>query len=122
MKYLSVSVPVPSLGIKSVGPKLVQPNMAMSLQEILQRFVRGEKVPVGMGDGQYDDGEEDLEKMAHADLVDKAEHAEKMKQVQKQYKKQQRELEAAEKKRLDNLAVEKINADKLAAEKSKVIP
>jgi hypothetical protein len=122
MRYKSVAVPGPSVGAPGIKVKKVQPNMALSLEEILERFTRGESLEIGAGEGQYDDGPEDLEKMAHADLVDKAEAAEAFKGTQKKYKKQEADKAKKEKERLDKLAVEKLAADKLAAEKSKVIP
>jgi len=122
MMYKSVAVPGPSVGAPGIKVKKVQPNMALSLEEILERFTRGESLEIGAGEGQYDDGPEDLEKMAHADLVDKAEAAQEFKETQKKYKKQEADKAKKEKERLDKLAVEKLAADKLAAEKSKVIP
>lgn len=94
---------------------MVQPNMSMSLQEILERFTRGESLDIGK-EPSYDDGDEDLEKMAHMDLVDRQEYANKLKKTQKDFEKQERKKAADEKARLDKLAVDKLVADKKAGE------
>lgn len=79
--------------------------------------MRGEPVNVGK-EPSYDDGPDDLEKLAHADLVDKAEFSEKLKQTQKDYAKQEKTKAAKKQADLDRLAVEKLAAEKLAAEKA----
>jgi len=113
MKYKSIATPPPSPGVKVGGKKRVVPNMALSLEEILRRFTRGEPLEVGK-EGQYDDGPEDLEKMAHADLVDREEFADKLKQTQKRYADQEKKKAEAERARLEALAVEKLAAEKAA--------
>lgn len=116
MKYKSIASPgLPKL-YRPGGKKLVVPNQALSLQEILERFTRGEPLEIGRGEGQYDDGPEDLEKLAHADLVDKAEAADKFAETQRKYKKQEKDKQKAEKERLEKLAVEKLAAEKKTAE------
>lgn len=117
MKYKSIASPEPSVGLKITEPKAVVPNMALSLQEILARFTRGEPLEIGR-EGNYDDGPDDLEKVSHMDLVDKEEYVEKLKATTKQWEKQEKERAQKEKARLDKLAVEKLAADKLAAEKA----
>lgn len=93
MKYKSVACPEPSKGLVITDKKIVVPDMALSLEEILDRFVRGEAVEVGK-EPEYDDGDEDLEKIARMDLVDRAEYVEKLKKVQVDYSTQQKKKEA----------------------------
>lgn len=94
--------------------KAVVPNQSLSLQEILQRFTRGEPLEIGREGATFDDGDEDLEKVKNADLVDKAEFAERMKQTQKNWDKQEKRKADKERERLDKLALDKIVADKKA--------
>lgn len=117
MKYKSIAIPEPSLGVKFTGKKIVVPDQSLSLQEILDRFTRGEPLEIGK-DVQYHESDDDLEKVSHMDLVDKAEFIEKQKETQRAYDKQEKRKAAAEKKRLDELAVSKLAADKLAAEQA----
>jgi len=90
MKFKSVAAPKPQGGKVYKGPKAVVPNMALSLEEIIKRFVRGEKVPVGMGEPMYDDGPEDLEKVRNMDLVDRQEYIDKLKATQARFEKEER--------------------------------
>lgn len=118
MKYRSIATPAPSVGSRTGSKKLVVPNQTMSLEEILKRFTRGESLEIGK-DGTFDDeGDDDLEKVANMDLVDKAEFVDKLKQTQKDFEKQEKEKAHKERRRLDKLAVEKLANDKLAAEKA----
>lgn len=117
MKFKSIASPTPTEGVKVNAKKAVVPNQSMSLREILERFTRGEKLPVGQ-EGTYDDGPEDLEKMGHADLVDKMEFSDKLKQTQKDYALQEKKKAAKKQAELDKLAVEKLAAEKAAAEKA----
>lgn len=117
MKYKSIATPAPSVGHRFTSKKAVVPNMSMSLEEILRRFTRGEKLPIG-NDGNFDDGDDDLEKISHMDLVDREEFTEKLRQTRKAWEHQEREKQKAEKARLDKMAVEKIAAEKIAAEKA----
>lgn len=106
MRYKSIAFPTPSKGVTYEGvKKSVVPNQALTLQQILERFTRGEAVNVAR-DGNYHDGEDDLEKMSHLDLVDKEEYIQKLKTTQKDYEKQERKKvldlkKAAEKQALD---------------------
>lgn len=88
MKYKSISIPAPSLGELGGRKKLVIPNQSLSLQEILERFTRKEALPIGR-DANYHESDDDLEKVAHFDLVDKAEFSAKLSETQKTYKKQE---------------------------------
>lgn len=116
MKYKSICTPDPVIGQVFTDKKAVVPNQALTLEEILKRFTRGEPLEIGREGAQYDDGEEDLEKCKNMDLVDKQEYIDKLKRTQKDFEKQEK---AREKKRLaeiDRLAVEKLAGDKKAAE------
>lgn len=90
MKFRTESIPTPTKGISFAGIKdQVVPDRSMSLKYILERFTRGEAVPVAH---ETSEGvqEEDLEKIRHADLVDKAEYKEKLEEVKKAYDKQEK--------------------------------
>lgn len=102
MEFKSVAIPKRWAGITITEKKLVVPNQAMSLHEILERFTRNEQLPIGK-ETNYDDGEDDLEKMVHLDLVDRAEYVEKLEETQKMYKRQEAQREKAAK---DKIAVE----------------
>lgn len=121
MKYKSIALPQPDEGISFKGvKKITVPDQGLSLREILKRFTRGEPVEVGK-DPQYDEQantEEsiDYEKLAVADLVDKAEYVERLKQVRRDYEKQEKQrqiklkaeaMEAAKKEAAEKLKKEK---------------
>lgn len=91
MKFKSVAIPSPSLGVgcdPKKRPKLVVPNQSMSLREILTRFVRQEALPVehkGVfgSDGSIDPESDsefniDQEKAKGWDLTEKDDFAEKV--------------------------------------------
>lgn len=99
MKFKSVSIPGPSKGSRTSAEKLVVPNQSMSLLEILTRFTRGEQLPVGK-DVVYHESDEDIEKLKHMDLVDRAEYIEKLEQTKKTYEKQERDKEKAEREKI----------------------
>lgn len=67
---------------------LTVPDQAMSLREIIERFVRGESVdaefPV-----QWHESEDDLEKLRYLDPVDKQAYIKKMMEVQERYNEQE---------------------------------
>jgi len=95
--------------------KLTVPNRSMSLQEILERFTRGEPLEVSRGEGTYHEGDTDLEKIAHADLVDREEYTERLRQTQKDYEKQERAKAKKRQQEIDRLAMaEAVAAAKLA--------
>lgn len=118
MKYKSIAAPQLPKGLTFRGKSLVVPNQSMSLEEILSRFTRGEPLEIGREGAQYDDGPEDLEKVSHMDLVDRAEFVDKLKQTQKRYDKQEARKKGEEKTRLEKLAIDKIAAEKKAAEEA----
>lgn len=126
MKYKQSSLPAPSVGDDySKVKSIVVPDQSLSLKDILTRFTRGEPLnvahPVAYGVEGMDT---DLEKLSNADLVDKAEYMDKLKNVQKLYDKQEKAKaakEAADKAAADKLAEQKrirMEAKKLAAKES----
>lgn len=116
MNYKSYALPSPSIGVAISGKKIVVPNQSLSIEEILQRFTRNEALPIGQ-EVQYHESDDDLEKISHMDLVDKAEYAETLKETQRVYKKQEAVKAKAEKDRL--LAEAKAEAKKEAEKASK---
>lgn len=119
MKYLSVACPTQSVGLQIVGKKIVVPNQAMSLEEILRRFVRDESLPIGKDSQYYEDGDEDLEKIPHMDLVDQSEYMDGLKETQKIYKRQEAQREkAARDKIAADFKIQVENDVKKAAEKA----
>lgn len=111
MKFKSYASPAVWPGVKIDGPKIVVPDQAMSLHEILERFTRNEELPIGK-DVQYHESDDDLEKISHMDLVDRAEYVQKLQETQKMYKAQEAKKDKAEKDRL--LAEAKAEAKKEA--------
>lgn len=113
-KYKSIASPEPAKGFVTTEKKMVVPNQSMSLEEILSRFTRGEPLEIGR-DGAFDEeGDDDLEKVSHMDLVDKEEYVDKLKQTKKRYDAQEK---ARAKKAHDEVikqAAEKLAADKKA--------
>lgn len=89
MQFKSRSCPEPSKGQAGGRKRQVVPNQAMSLGEILQRFVRHEPLPVGK-EGVYHEGEDDLSKLDVMDPTEKKEYADRLRQTQREYKEQQR--------------------------------
>lgn len=121
VKFKSVAWPLPSPGKDFQGEeRLTVPDQAMSLQQILDRFVRNEPVAVGK-DVQFDEDPDlgnplnvDLEKLLKMDRVDRDEYFEQVNTLTRQYKKEQ---DAREKKRKKDAldAYVKEQAEKLAA-------
>lgn len=107
MKYLASALSAPIVGQSNFGKKIVVPNQSMSLQEILERFTRGEPLNIGR-DVQYHESDDDLEKLQTKDLVDKAEYVEKMKQTQKDFEKQERRRQKAAADKLISDAAKKL--------------
>lgn len=120
MEFKSVAIPALRPGITIVGKKIVVPNQAMSLEEILRRFVRNESLPIGKDSEYYEDGEDDLEKIPHMDLVDQMEYMDKLKETQKAYKVQESKKAKAEHDRLYNEKVAEIKKEAEKAVKAEV--
>lgn len=90
MKFKVKAIPDPSKGVSFVGVKdECVPDQSMSLLEILTRFTRGETLPVGK-DAVYHESEDDLEKVAHMDLVDKEEFRDKLEETKKAFDRQEK--------------------------------
>lgn len=115
--------PRPIVGQDFKGVKRVTvPKQSMSLQEIVRRFVRREAVPVSQ-DGIYETRFGDLEKLATADIYDRLERAEELRDQISAFNKREKdrvEKEAADKKAADEAAFEKRVADGIAAKKGNV--
>lgn len=116
MKFRSTTIPKPALGADFSKEKVqVVPDQSLSLQEILTRFTRGESLEIGR-EGNFHDSPDDLEKIAHLDLVEREEYIESMKEIQKRYKEQE---EARKKKAIDEevkrLAEAELQKQKAAA-------
>lgn len=119
MKYISIAAPAPSVGSRTGSKKLTVPNQSMSLEEILRRFTRGEPLAIGREGSFNEEVDEDLEKLATRDLVDRQEYVDKLKQKQELFKQQDKARKAAAlEKYMAKKAEEKIMADKKAAEKT----
>lgn len=121
--FKSVAVPEPWAGITIEGPDMVVPNQALSLQEIIERFTRGEALPIEK-EFNYHESDDDLEKIRHMDLVDREEYMSALERVKARYNayEQKKAKEAAEKIEAETRA--KIEAEtraKVAAEKSQQI-
>lgn len=99
--FKSIAFPEPSVGVNYEKEKyIVQPDQSMSLEEIIDRFVRGEPLDVGMttayGDEEIDNPlNVDLEKLVHADLVDRQAYYDQLEELVKTYKKREKESEDA---------------------------
>lgn len=114
MKFKKSAIPEPSKGVdyRKVKDEVV-PDQGMSLKEILERYTRGEALPVGhdtqYGDSPDDDNplDVDVEKIATMDLTEKDEFKKEMQQTVDLYESQQRQRDALEK-------IEKQKADEKA--------
>lgn len=123
IKYIGKAWPTPSKGVDYSDEIVITvPDQSMSLQEILERFTRGESLPIEHegSEGETDLGF-DLEKMRSVDLVDRQEFIDKMKDIQNRYADKERaeknaleQKEQAEKK----AALEKEIREKIELEKS----
>lgn len=129
MKYKSIAIPKPSEGksFKDV-PHITVPDQSMSLEEILQRFTRGEAVPVGQPVEYGSDIEDflnvDLEKIANSDLTEKAEYISQLKEVKIAYERSEKlkakkahDLKIAEQTKLEERRI-RIKAKHLAKQNS----
>lgn len=126
MEFKSVAFPKPKKGMSFKGvKKLTKPQRGISLKEILERFTRNEPVEVGHETQDGSDSDIDLEKLRHADLVDKEEYMNKLKAIQGKYEAQEESKKAARDKAAKEKAKEEENAriekevqDRLAKEKA----
>lgn len=113
MKFIGVAFPAPKGGEKYSGKKLTVPDQSMDLKEILRRFVRNEPVAVGR-EGVYVESEDDLEKVAHLDLVEKDEFIAQQKEKQRRYDRQEKEKERVRLEQVRKEEREKIRAEVVA--------
>lgn len=113
MKFKSIAFPKPQGGEVYTGRKLTVPDQSMGLKEILRRFVRNEAVAVGR-EGVYVESEDDLEKVAHFDLVEKEEFIERQKEKQKRYQAQEKKKDAERLEQIRKEEREKIRAEVVA--------
>lgn len=97
MKYKSVAWPPVQDGEDYTDvPVIVVPDQSMSLNEILERFTRDEPLPVSFdvaegGDENLDNPLNiDLEKLAHADLTEKAEYYDALSELGRKYRDEQK--------------------------------
>jgi len=93
---------------------LTLPNQALSLAEIIERFVRHEPLQIGK-DVSYHESDDDLEKLQRLDPVDRMAYIRKMQDIQDKFKQQEedRRIKLEEKTRaefLENLKKEAQNA------------
>lgn len=110
MKVKANATPKPTMGYTGTTVKLTQPNQGMSLQEILERFTRGETLAIGQP-VQYHESDDDLEKVSHMDLVDKEEYIDKLKQTKKDYEIQERKKASKKEAEIRQAAIDKIAAE-----------
>lgn len=98
MRFVSRACPVSQGGEDYTNvEKIVVPDQGLTLKEILERFTRGEALPVGK-DAQYGDDtmDVDLEKIKHLDLVDRQEFYEKLDEVKQKWQRQEKAKEKTE--------------------------
>lgn len=123
MKYKSVATNVlPWAGVVYTEKVMVVPNMSMSLQEILERFTRGEPLEIGQDTAFDEEGDDDLEKVRHMDLVDREEYINRLKHIRKTFDKQQRKKKKDFEDAARLAAIEEIKAAEKAALAAKEKP
>lgn len=125
MKYKKFAIPQPSLGEDYTNvPVIVVPDQSLSLKDILERFTRDESLPIGQetnyGENEDDDNplHVDLEKLAVADLTEKAEYRETLAAVTKNYERQEKQ-KAFKKAQADKISAENAEAERIEAEVKK---
>lgn len=121
MKFKKSSIPTPDVGISYLGViDQVVPDQSLKLQDILQRFVRKEALPVGHpsrygSDGEIDPESDspfniDQEKARHWDLTEKQEFRDEVMKAREEFesaRKAQEKAEAEKKAKADQEAFEK---------------
>lgn len=106
-------------------PDITLPDQSLSLQEILDRFTRNEPLPVDMG-GEYS-GEDDfdnplnvdIEKLARADITEKAEYYNALEELKKRYMDQEKKVLEEEETARKKAEAERIRAEVLAENQPK---
>lgn len=89
---------------------LTLPNQAMSLQEILERFVRNEPLAIGK-DVNFHESEDDIEKLRRLDPVDRAAYIRKMQEVQDKFNLQEQKRKEAMEEKARKDFLEKLEAE-----------
>jgi len=121
MKRLITYPEVKSKGLDFSKETIVTvPNQAMTIQTIIERFTRGEKLPV-LKEGTYSTKFGDIEKMANMDITEKEEKAAEFRDFvgrEKDYLEKQKADKAARQK----AAREKREADLINKVKSSLKP
>lgn len=123
MRYKSVASNfLPWAGVVYNEKVMVVPNMSMSLQEILERFTRGEPLEIGQDTTFDEEGNDDLEKVRHMDLVDREEYINRLKHTRKTFDKQQKKKKKEFEEAARLAAIEEIKAAEKAALRAKETP
>lgn len=126
MQFKGKAIPAISVGVDFTDEEdLLQPDQGLSLKDILERFTRGEALPVGKNgtfgsDDEHEVFSVDLEKLMYADLVDKSAYYDKLTEIRKKAneediarQKAQRQAQADETEKLIQKRI-RIEARKLA--------
>jgi len=110
MKKLVLYRKVQPKGLDFSKEKVVTvPNQAMTIETIIERFTRGERLPV-QHEGSYSTKFGDLEKLKNLDITEKEERAEQLKNFVG------REKEYSDKIKADKAAKVKASRDKREAD------
>lgn len=88
LAFKSVAYPIGKHAQTNFGPDMTVPNQALSLEEIVARFTRMEPLAIGK-QVNYHESEDDLEKVAGMDPVDKAMFLAKLKRVEERWNDQE---------------------------------
>lgn len=118
MKFLAIASPAPSAGLVIKCPKITVPDQSMSLQEILERFVREQPLAIGKhtfgSEGDSDDEilkGRDVEKVGGLDLVEKEDLIREQKDVQKRFEEQEARKKGEKAKKAAEEARAKLRAE-----------
>lgn len=103
----------PAIDFKKKSRSLVKPNMAMSIDTIVQKFTRNIPIDILRRDPVWSEGDDDLESMSRMDFDDKAALAADKKAYAKQLTEQLEERERTEKEK----RIEKAKAKQAQAQK-----
>lgn len=114
--FRAIATPLPDEGVSFIGVKdEFVPDQDLDLVEIFERFTRGEQLDIGR-EGSYSEGFDDeenplnvdLEKLATADLTERDEYAEKLKELQQRYIDQEKDRERQATLKAESLAKRKM--------------
>lgn len=107
--HLYPKVKVQAQSFKGVKKHTV-PNQSLGLREIIKRFVRRESLPVSK-DGLYEERFGDIEKISRLDITEQMEVVQDLKEKIARF---ERNMEAQEKKREEEAAKKRYEAEALA--------